>query len=97
MRGLTRYLIVDDFRSHLVDFLVQHRFPRVKIHTMDSIELFQRFNEFKQQHPELNGPRAYQRFMRDDPEFQQYEVVVINAWNVETNGTLNVKLRLAPL
>ncbi len=96
MRGLTRYLIVDDFRSHLVDFLVQHRFPRVKIHTMGSIELFQHFNEFKQQHPELNGPRAYQQFMRDDPEFQQYEVVLVNAWNVETNGTLNVKLRLAP-
>ncbi|MDP7630613.1 MAG: hypothetical protein QGF03_08595, partial [SAR324 cluster bacterium] len=97
MRGLTRYLIVDDFRNHLVDFLVQHRFPRVKIHTMGSIELFQHFNEFKQQHPELSGPRAYQQFMRDDPEFQQYEVVVVNAWNVETNGTLNVKLRLAPV
>ncbi|HIL88577.1 MAG TPA: hypothetical protein EYM25_07710 [Deltaproteobacteria bacterium] len=97
MRSLTRYLVVDDFSNSLVEFLVGHRFPRVKVHTMGSLELFQRFNEFKQQHPELNGPRAYQQFMRDDPKFQQYEVVVVNAWNVETDGTLNVKLRLAPV
>ena len=35
-------------------------------------------------------------FMRNDPLFANYEVVVINAWNFETNGSLEVKLRIAP-
>lgn len=97
MRNLTRYLIVDDFRKDVVDYLVEHKFPRTRVKLMSSLELFNLFNKFKQENPNLPPAQAYQQFMRREHFFTQFEVVVVNSWNVETDGTLNVKLRLAPV
>mgnify|MGYP003324928425 CR=1 FL=1 len=63
---------------------------------MSSFEIFQHFNRFKAEHSQLKSAQSYQMFMRNDPLFANYEVVVINAWNFETNGSLEVKLRIAP-
>ncbi len=97
MRNLTRYLIVDDFRTDLIDYLVEHKFPRTRVKMMSSLELFRLFNKFKRDNPNLPAAKAYQQFMRKEETFSQFEVVLVNSWNVETDGTLNVKLRLAPV
>ncbi len=96
MKNLTRYLIVDDVSPGMVDYLVKRRFTRHNVHYMSSLDMFHRFHRFKEKHPQLKAATSYQQFMRHDPIFSKYEVVVINAWNFETDGGLIVKLRLAP-
>ena len=54
------------------------------------------FQPLQGEHSQLKSAQSYQMFMRNDPLFANYEVVVINAWNFETNGSLEVKLRIAP-
>ena len=96
MKNLTRFLIVDDFNPAILDYLVKRRFARKNLNYMSSLEMFQHFNRFKAEHSQLKSAQSYQMFMRNDPLFANYEVVVINAWNFETNGSLEVKLRIAP-
>jgi len=96
MKNLTRFLIVDDFNPAIIDYLVKRRFTKRNLNYMSSLEMFQHFNRFKAEHSQLKSAQSYQMFMRNDPLFANYEVVVINAWNFETDGSLVVKLRIAP-
>ena len=97
MKNLTRYLIVDDFNPDVIDYLAKRGFTRTNMNYMSSLEMFGHFNRFKEMHPQLKGPQAYQMFMRNDPLFSSYEVVLIHAWSFEKDGSLVIKLRLAPL
>ncbi|MAH63086.1 MAG: hypothetical protein CMN54_06505, partial [SAR324 cluster bacterium] len=100
MLQMTRYLIVDDFSSDIVDHLAKRGYPRHQLTYMSSLDFLQVFLKHKLENPNLaNAPTesAYMHFLQNAKFFRQYEVVFINGWNLEENGDLTTKLWTCPV
>lgn len=100
MLQMTRYLIVDDFSSDIIDHLAKKGYPRHQLTYMSSLDFLQIFLKHKLENPNLaNAPTesAYMHFLQNAKFFRQYEVVFINGWNLEENGDLIIKLWTCPV
>jgi hypothetical protein len=96
MLQMTRYLIVDDFSSDIIDHLAKRGFPRHQLTYMNSLDFLQAFLKHKLENPKLaNAPTeaAYVHFLQNAEFFRKFEVVFINGWNLEGSGDLLIKLR----
>lgn len=96
MLQMTRYLIVDDFSSDIIDHLAKKGFPRHQLTYMNSLDFLQVFLKHKLENPKLvNAPAesAYMHFLQNAQFFKKFEVVLINGWNLEESGDLVIKLR----
>ena len=96
MLQMTRYLIVDDFSSDIIDHLAKKGFPRHQLTYMNSLDFLQVFLKHKLENPKLvNAPTesAYMHFLQNAQFFKKFEVVLINGWNLEESGDLVIKLR----
>ena len=96
MLQMTRYLIVDDFSSDVIDHLAKKGFPRHQLTYMNSLDFLQVFLKHKLENPKLvNAPTesAYMHFLQNAQFFKKFEVVLINGWNLEESGDLVIKLR----
>ena len=96
MLQMTRYLIVDDFSSDVIDHLAKKGFPRHQLTYMNSLDFLQVFLKHKLENPKLvNAPTesAYMHFLQNAQFFRKFEVVLINGWNLEESGDLVIKLR----
>jgi hypothetical protein len=96
MLQMTRYLVVDDFSSDIIDHLAKKGFPRHQLTYMNSLDFLQVFLKHKLENPKLaNAPTeaAYMHFLQNAQFFRKYEVVFINGWNLEESGDLMIKIR----
>ena len=96
MLQMTRYLVVDDFSSDIIDHLAKKGFPRHQLTYMNSLDFLQVFLKHKLENPKLaNAPTeaAYMHFLQNAQFFRKFEVVFINGWNLEESGDLVIKLR----
>ena len=96
MLQMTRYLIVDDFSTEIVDHLAKKGFPRHQLTYLNSLDFLQVFLKHKLENPKLaNAPTeaAYVHFIQNAQFFRKFEVVFINGRNLEESGDLLIKLR----
>ncbi|MGK5094143.1 hypothetical protein WDW89_19275 [Deltaproteobacteria bacterium TL4] len=93
MKNFLNYLIVDDFNPEIIDYLVSKKFPRHKIMVMNFLEIHDLFRTYKKQIPE-QGPEAYQKFLKENPAFSKFELILFNNWNLSKQGHLILKLRI---
>jgi len=97
MKSVTHYLLIDDFDvTGIIGHLVSRKFARTHVHALNSVEMLRAFSAYKREHPKMSAGQAYQSFLKEDPMFERYEVVLINTWSLSKDGSLSIKVRLSP-